>query len=206
MSQLAEFLDTLLHEGRAVMRGHPDNVDFQDPPTARLLEKAYSTYRLSVAGPLLDFSPGPAQAAAVLVCNACWFLVSRDEPESELERLLAMPGPPRSPGEHLSADLVLRFLPQVHRRAKAHNPGDKLTALLGKVLRRWPLSGVLADIDEVPLTPLTFGGHPGLLMLYAERLAQHEKPAWIPSGPALAYVELVYADLGKDCPEPKEVP
>ena len=89
---------------------------------------------------------------------------------------------------------------------KVHNHGDKLTALLEEVLRRWPLSGVLADIDEAPLTPLTFGGHPGLLMLYAERLAQHEKPAWIPSGAAMEYVELVYADLGKDCPEPKEGP
>ena len=35
-------------------------------------------------------------------------------------------------------------------------------------------------------------------MLYAERLAEHEKPAWVPDGPGLEYLELVGCELGKD--------
>jgi MoxR-vWA-beta-propeller ternary system domain bpX4 len=206
MSPLAEFLDILLHEGRAILRGHPGAPAFQDPDAARVLEHAFSSYRLGLAGPLLDFDAAVAQAAAAVVCNASWFQVSRNEPESELERLLTFPGPPRTPAEHISADLVLRFLPQVHRRAKAHNPSDRLTELVAEVLRRWPLSGVLADIEEAPLTPLGFGGHPGLLMLYAERFAKHEKAAWIPSGPGLEYCELVFGELGKKSPGQKEAP
>jgi hypothetical protein len=137
-------------------------------------------------------------AAAALVWRACWFLLSRNEPETELERLLVLPGPARTAAEHLSADLTLRFLPQVHRRARAHSPSDKLTTLLADLLLRWPLAGVLADLDDGPLTPPTFDDHPGLLMLYAERLAAHHKPAWIPKGLGRDYLELVYDDLGKD--------
>ena len=66
------------------------------------------------------------------------------------------------------------------------------------LLRQWPLTGVLADVAEEPLTPPEFDGHPGLLLLYAERLARHEKPAWVPHGKAFEYVELVFRELGKE--------
>jgi hypothetical protein len=154
-------------------------------------------YRLSVAGPPIDFDDKTALAASELVQQACWFLVSRDQPAEQLAKRLTLPGPPRSPAQHLSADLVLRFLPQVQRRAHALDPADPLALLLATVLRQWPLTGVLADVDEGPLTGLDFG-HPGLLLLYAERLARKEKPAWVPDGPGLEYVELVWRELGKD--------
>jgi len=109
-----------------------------------------------------------------------------------------MPGAPDAPAAHLSADLVLRFLPQVHRRARALDPADPLVMILERVLRQWPLSGVLADVLEGPVTPPDFGGHAGLLFLYAERLARHEKPAWLPTGPGREYAEVVWAELGKD--------
>jgi hypothetical protein len=94
--------------------------------------------------------------------------------------------------------VTLRFLPQVHRRARAVAPDDRLAALLAGVLRQWPLSGVLSDVEEGPAAPPDFGGHPGLLLLYAERLARNEKPAWLPAGPGLEYLELVLADLGRE--------
>jgi hypothetical protein len=197
MSPFAEFLDILLREGRAVLRGPPDPSG-QDREAVSLLGRAFATYRLDVAGPLIDFDAQTALAGAALLQRACWFVVSRDEPDAELDRSLTMPAPPCSPASHLSADLVLRFLPQVHRRAKAHNPADRLTVLLADILRRWPLAGVLSDLDDGPSAPVTFDGHPGLLMLYAERLAQHEKSAWVPQAPGREYLELVYEELGKD--------
>jgi hypothetical protein len=201
MSPLADFLDLLLQEGRAVFRDRPEPATPPDIEAANLLRRAFANYRLRVAGPPIDVNATTALAAGALVYHACWFLVSRTEPESELERLLTLPGPPRSPAEHLSADLVLCYLPQIYRRAKALNPADRLTALLADILRRWPLSGVLTDIEEGPLTPVIFNGHPGLLMLYAERLTQHERLTWVPNGLGLEYLELVYAELGKAPPD-----
>jgi hypothetical protein len=195
MSPTAEFLDLLLREGRAVLR---------EPPLAALpadaltvLQRAFGDYRLSVAGPPIAFDPPSATAAALVLLQACWFLVDREQPAAALEQVLTLPGSPRWPAEHLSVDLTLRYLPQVHRRARAHDPGDRLPALLADVLRRWPLSGVLADLDDDPLTRPAFG-HAGLDMLYAERLACHEKPAWVPDEAGRAYLELVYRERGRD--------
>jgi hypothetical protein len=198
MSALAEFLRLFLHEGRAVLRGAPAPAADSDRDAAAVLRQAYESHRLQVAGPPIDFDPKTALAAGRLVQQACWLLVSHAEPPAELERVLVLPGPPCSPSQHLSADLVLRSLPAVHRRARALDPADRLPALLADLFRRWPLSGVLSDVEEGPITSLDFAGHPGLLLLYAERLAGHEKPAWVPQGPAAEYVALVWAEHGKD--------
>jgi hypothetical protein len=196
MSALFEFLRVLLSEGRAVVRPMADSSGDGKARTLELLERAYQGYRLQVAPPEIAFAGEVALAAGELVRQAAWFLVSHAQPVEELERRLVMPGPPRSAAEHLSADLVLRFLPAIHRRAHALDPADRLPHLLAGILRQWPLTGALADVAEGPLTSLEEVGHPGLLLLYAERLAQNDKPAWVPGGRGLEYVELARADLG----------
>jgi hypothetical protein len=198
MSPLAEFLDLLFREGRAVLRGKPDPSSAQDAEAVDVLRHTYSTHALGVAGKPLEFEPRAAVPASKLVYHACWFLMSRTEPDAELERLLSMPQRRGSAADDLSADLSLRYLPQIHRRAKAMNADDRLTTLLAEILRRWPLSGVLADLDDGPIDLGSFNDHVGIWLLYAERLARHEKRAWVPLGPWLSYVEFAYQELGKD--------
>ena len=135
--------------------------------------------------------------AAELVRQSSWFLVNRSEPVEAMARVLMMPRPPRSANEHLSADLSFRFLPQILRRARSIAPGDLLAKFLGDLLHDWPLSGVLSDVDRAPGTVGDLGGHPGLWMLYAERLAVDERPDWMPDGELRGYVELVFRGLGK---------
>jgi hypothetical protein len=162
-----------------------------------VLRRTYAAYRLDVAGPPVDFHADTALAAARFTQHACWFLVSDAQPPADLDQALKMPGPPRRPEHHLSADLLFRYLPQVHRRAVSLNPADRLPALLATVLRQWPLSGILSAVEEGPLTAPAFG-HPGLQLFYAERLAANEKPAWFPDPAGLAYVEWLWQELGKD--------
>jgi hypothetical protein len=161
-----------------------------------LLRGAFADYRLDVAGPLIPFDPAAAVAAVEFVGWACWFLLHRQEPPAEVESCLPRLAPPTMPGQHFSADLTFRFLPQVHRRSRALNADDPLTRRLEQLLRQWPLSGVLADVLDPPEAPVELGGHPGLLLLYAERLADNLRPAWVPAGPALEYVELVFEERG----------
>jgi hypothetical protein len=198
MPVLAPFLQKLLYEGEAVLTERPTPAAGPDLAATECLREAFADYRQQVAGPLIDYDGGAALAAGRLVQWACWYLVNRAAPEAELEGHLAMPRAPASAAQHLSADLVLRYLPQVYRRARALVPADRLTALLACVLRQWPLTGVLADVEEEPAGPLEFGGHPGLMLLYAERLAGNEKPAWFPAGQAADFVELVFAGMGKE--------
>ncbi len=125
--------------------------------------------------------------------SACWFLVHRGEEAAVVRDAMAAP-PPRSASDHLSSDLVYRFLPRVHRRARAAAADDALTLALKDLLRAHPLSGVSADLPEGPSGPVQLGGHPGLFLLYAERLASDPQPAWVVAGASLPYVELAFAE------------
>jgi hypothetical protein len=197
MSGLAEFLQGVLHDGKAVLRAPPESSAVQRNEATEILRSAFENYRLSVAGPSIDFDGETALATGELLQWACWYLLNRHEPATQLEARLSVLRLPSSPAQHLSADLVLRLLPQVYRRARALAPADPLTAHLEKLLRQWPLTGVLSDVADGPLTPLEFGQHPGLLLLYAERLARNQKPAWFPQGRAFEFVELVLAQRGQ---------
>src|SRR5207244_1425874 len=128
---------------------------------------------LGLAGPPVTLHVPTAQAAARFLANAAWFLGHFNETDAELRSALAFPEKPCSPGQHLSADLLFRYLPTILKRARALGAGDRLAPLLTEVLPYWPVSGVLADIAEVPAADLAFAGHPGLQLLYAERLAEH---------------------------------
>jgi hypothetical protein len=198
MSALAEFVQNFFTEGQALFHAPPSPITGKCRETLAVLSPAYADLVLEVAGPAIPFDGSTAQAAADVLRHACWFLVSRGEPVEVLGQRLQLPGPPVSPAQHLSADLMLRYLPQIHRRARALGPQDPLAGLLAELLRYWPLSGVLAEIAEEPLTELTFGDHDGLLQLYAERLAAHQKPAWMPPpGRGREFVELVFMEREK---------
>jgi hypothetical protein len=203
VSPLAEFLLPLLREGRVVVRARPPEPAGRSAAALDILRAAYADYCLTLAGPPLDFQAETTVAAADLLRHACWFLADRGQTEEDMEKGLVMPKPPGSAAEHLSADLLLRFVPQLHRRARALDPADRLTGLLATLMRHWPLAGVLSSVEEEPLTPPEFDGHDGLLLLYAERWASNPKPAWLPRGRGFEYLELVWGELGKD---PAELP
>ena len=194
MTVLARFLHGVLYAGRILLHEPlPPRPDVEAPP---LLDEAYRLHALSVAGPAIPFDAPTALAAGRVLYQAAWYLLNPNEPVASAA--LQMPTDPQTPAQHLSGDLVLRYLPALLRRVRALRPNDELAGHLADVLQRWPLSGVLADIADAPQTSLHFGGHAGLRLLYAERLAQHERPAWFPTGPASEAVELVWQQLGRE--------
>jgi hypothetical protein len=200
MSPRARLFQALLRDGAVVLRDAPTSHVSVSTDVIGVLRAAYTDYGADIAGPPLMFEEATALAAAGVVEHACRALVSQALPADELQTRVQMPAPPRTAAEHFSGDLLLRYLPQVLRRARARDAADPLVQMLERTLRQWPLSGVLADIQDGPETGLDFGGHPGLMLLYAERLAGHEKPAWFPGGECAAYVELVWTQLGKTAP------
>jgi hypothetical protein len=200
MAAFVPLVQRLLQDGRVALRQPPEARPEERGQAAELLAAAYADYRLDVAGPTIPFDGPAALTAAERLLWACWFLVQRSEPAEEVERRLPAGAAPSSAAEHLSFDLVGRFLAQAHRRARALAPDDALTRRLELLLRTWPLTGVLADVGAGPRAPIELGGHPGLRLLYAERLADHLRPAWVPDGPAREYVELVFAERGLRVP------
>ncbi len=186
MSGLTVFLEALFSDGRVRFHGPPESSPSARASASTLLKNAFDEDAMDLAGPTLKFDVDTAIRAAEWSRYACWYLVSRTEAGEVVERTLAPLAEPRRAEQHLSADLTFRYLPLVHRRARAIAPDDLLTTRLADLFRRWPLSGVLSDVHDGPTSPLDFGGHPGLLMLYAERLLQNEKLAWIPETGSIA--------------------
>src|SRR5579871_6491269 len=129
MAGLVAFLEQLLHTGKVVFSTQPAAAPDDHPAARKFLERAYRTYQLDIAGPPLEFCPDLAIAAAEFLRAACWYLVQHDEPAEALRQRLTLPSP-RRPAEHLTGDLLLRYLPQVHRRARAVSPTDPLVEIV----------------------------------------------------------------------------
>ncbi len=190
-----EFLSQLFDHGTIVFRSPPAPLDPLSlcPDTIAALAIAFDAHRLTVAGPPIAFDPACAIAAAELVRQSSWALMNRGLHLKEINKRWNMPVSPTTAAQHLSADLTLRYMPQILLRARALDSSDPLVNRIAAILRRWPLSGVLSDIDDAPLGSLEFAGHPGLMLLYAERLSSNDRPAWRPDRTSHAwnYDELV---------------
>jgi hypothetical protein len=207
MSDVVEFLERLLYDGEAVMHAPPVFSPELKPRIERALESAYSDYRRTVAGPPLSFDRETAYAVAQFLSLACWLLVCDEADAKDAIPLLQAPRVSERAEAQLSADLTLRFLDSVYRRARMRAVGDPLVVAVVEVLRRWPLSGALAPIEEPPLGDLRFQDHHGLQLLYAERLSENLRSSWVPAeGRTRELVELVLQQRGKSLPKsPQEV-
>jgi hypothetical protein len=195
MTDFHDWLSRVLDHGESVQDSPPSLPPRARPAAVEALRAAFVRHALDAAGPPIPFDPDIAVEAAGVLARACWALVAAEPAAVELD------AEPASPSAHLSADVALRVLPGVYRRARAGDPSGELVAGIDRVLRRWPLSGVLADLDGGPTTPPDFGGHPGLQLLYAERLAHTGRPGWVPAdGPAREWAERVYSEHGRPLP------
>lgn len=192
------WLSRLLDQGESVQHAAPDLGRLAAPDSVGVLRQAFARHSLAVAGPSLPFVEKVAVAAAGVVALACWRLVGDPDPSPPPVRM----GQPATAADHLSADVLLRFLPPLLRRIRARGD-DALTAELEAVLRAWPLSGVLAELEHESTTGLEFGEHAGLQLLYAERLGPAPRAAWVPpDGHARDWAERVFADRGRTLPPP----
>src|SRR5438132_13515712 len=111
MDTFTPLLRSYLNDGRVVFKARPAISPPESGEIQAVLQANFQQRSLQIAGLPLALHLEIAKAAAVLALQACWFVVSDAEPEAELECCLTMPGPPRSPDHHLSADLSFRFLP-----------------------------------------------------------------------------------------------
>lgn len=189
---LARFLHVLFTRGEVIFRKPPVVVNAHDNEALRVLESEYRRYILDLPGSPPPLHAETALKAAEVLRQSCWFMLSHAEDDDQVRHMVEWQGLATTPAQHYSSDLTLRFAPRVHRRTRALNPADTLVRALEGTLRRRPLSGILCEIDEAPVG-LQFGDHEGLMLLYAERYAQHPRPGWQPEGCANEYIELVRA-------------
>lgn len=205
MDPLGTFLRPLLEEGRVVVSAETPADTPVTAATVAILDHVFRAETLDLAGPPLAFDAAVAVGAARVFREACRAVYDPSQDEEELARRLTWEAHPESPDHHLAADLVFRFLPQVYRRARAVSPLGPLPTMLQRLLADWPLSGVLAALDDGPSAPPDLGEHPGIGMLYAERFLRREHPKWRPVGRGLEWLEIV-RPAPRDAPVGRSIP
>jgi hypothetical protein len=193
IESLETFLRQLDARGRVVFGSPPPAPEGGRgwAEAAPILARRFEDDALDLAGGAPPFVPRVACWGAEIVRQACWLVACRDEPPESVARRLPDGPRPQGPGCHASADLMLRHLPTILRRAERIDGEDPLARRLAAILAEWPLSGILAGLDEPPARPCDFG-HEGLAQRYAERWSRAPKAAWLPpEGAARAWIDLI---------------
>src|SRR6516162_3438499 len=88
MNELLRFLERLFTEGTVRLRERPVLVPADRDRIESTLRDAYDEYTLTVAGDEPPFDPTTALRAAILLADACWYLLSRTEPREEVVQRL----------------------------------------------------------------------------------------------------------------------
>lgn len=111
MSAALEYLRELFENGRIVFQGSPPPLRTEDAASVRYLRAVFDDLSKSLAGPPIAFDLAAAIASLRFLEHAAWFLVQSQMTDGVWQGALDFQRGPKSPSEHLSADLGLRWLP-----------------------------------------------------------------------------------------------
>ncbi|MGI8981288.1 MAG: hypothetical protein ACR2FY_18840 [Pirellulaceae bacterium] len=172
---LSAYLRALFDHGRVQVAAPTDCITRMDESKAEeALREQDTASRLEGPGKLPELDLAVAMWAARTCYGACQLIVYRQLDERAIAELLsaAVP-PPHSPSGHWSADLTLRFLPDLLRHASVASEQDPLVTHLRSLAYAWPLSSVGIE-GIVPQHVEELAASPSLLHLYVDRILAHK--------------------------------
>jgi len=139
------------------------------------LQKEYEREAASWPYHAPPFDPGSALWAARTVYIAAQLILYREHKPADFVSLFPDHDGAYTPSAILSADLCLRFLPDMIVQLKMIDSEDELATALEKILLRWHYSGVRypLETDGLPMEMITTDNC--LLQLYANRVITHKK-------------------------------
>ena len=114
----------------------------EEKAVADFLREEYAKEVMNFPGIAPSFEWEAAVWAARIVFNASQLLLSREQDAQDIVKLLPPYSGVMTPAAILSADLCLRCLPDIIKKAREINPDDPLIGLLEYLLRDWHYSGI----------------------------------------------------------------
>lgn len=143
------------------------------------------------------FSPPAFDAAAALwaaktTYTSCQLILFRENKEAELPLLLPAYHGGKDAGAILSADLCLRFLPQIVRQTKQVDPDDQLIEIIDAHLSLWHYSGIGYSKAVLDVNDAIFNND-CLLQLYADRVVEKKD---IDRAKQVPLLQKIKADMG----------
>ncbi|WP_125427412.1 hypothetical protein [Hymenobacter metallilatus] len=195
---LAEFIEEIWTAGTCTVSPAPMPAEQENELAALAwLERAYAEDAQHQPAPVPAFEADAALWAARYLYRAVQLTVLRELDDTAVRVWLQEYPGPVTPAAHYSADLLLRHLPDLLRLCQGLAPADALVQHLQATLHHWPLSAVGAKLAELP-DPVPVLDHPGLRLLYADRLLAARDLA-LARHPAVR--ELLHEVLGQFAPD-----
>lgn len=156
-------------------------VDKVEPPFAEadrqyaceLLQAFYEEDQLHIPLWAPAFSPEAALWAAEILYRATQLTLVREWGEKEILTLLPDFIGPVNPATIYSADLSLRYLPDLLQLAQGLAPDDPLVLRLKTILFHWPFSAVGLKWEELP-DPSAVLAEEALRIAYLNRITQQK--------------------------------
>jgi len=144
------------------------------------------------------FSEDAAVWAAKTIYTAAQLMLFRENKDADLAALLPGFKGAQGSSEIISADLCLRFLPDMLQQLKLMDAEDALIAVLEGILMRWHFSGVNYPLDVNTLDLQAMPGNACLQQLYSNRIIAYKK---IQLAKHPAFSPWIAASLGLYAPE-----
>nr|WP_295869570.1 hypothetical protein [uncultured Chitinophaga sp.] len=167
---LSSFITTLVRDGQvtvdtAVHSFSPDDLT----ATRNVLLHYYQHDLTDMPGEAPAFDSDTALWAAGFIYRAAQLIRSRPPGNTGIEQWLPKHAGATGPEAVYSADLCLRYLPDLLSIAKNLAPTDPLVQRLTETAAQWPFSSTGMNI--YPATPMTvITEHPALLQAYTDRI------------------------------------
>ncbi|MEO1051302.1 MAG: hypothetical protein AAFX87_11795 [Bacteroidota bacterium] len=138
------------------------------------LMSEYDNERLDYPHDAPEFDIEAAIWGAKLLYQTCQLILNRENKVEDLRGFFPAFDHKINDSSVLSADLCLRFLPQVLIKAKLIDPEDELIAILEEHLTVWHYSGIGYDLSFVDLDWAIIMNSPCLKQLYANRVIENK--------------------------------
>ena len=161
------------------------------------LETEYEKEILEYPGTAPDFNGGAALWAARTVYLATQLLLHREHKMNDVKELLSFYIGIIDASAVLSADLCLRFLPQIITEIRKIDPEDLIIEILEKHLIQFHYSAIGADLDTENVNFDVIAENDCLLQLYIDRVVQRKSIKWAQSDFIKKQLEIGFGDYQK---------
>ena len=136
-------------KGKVSVKGQIDPFDGNDTDQAKqLLKKYYEEDRIEMPYTAPEYSEEAALWAAEYLYKAVQLTVLRDAGEEVIKEHLKSYTGHTNPSAIFSADLLLRYLPQLFELAKGLAPDDILVQELRNTALQWPFSSIGIELEQ----------------------------------------------------------
>ncbi len=164
-------LDTLRSREEVLLYANAIQIPQQELElAAAFLETEYDNECLGYPGQAPAFDAAAAVWAAKTVYTAAQLLLYRKDKEADIPTMLPAYEGAVTAGAILSADICLRFLPDVVQMARNIDADDVLVTILAAHLQQWHYSAIGHLSETEGLDFLVIIANPCLQQLYADRV------------------------------------